>query len=58
MIIETLCSSCHRFFTRIRPERRGGRAASYCSHRCRQAAYRDRVTIARWRQDDQQQSNA
>jgi hypothetical protein len=46
MIVETLCSSCRHYFSRVRSSKGGGRAAQYCSQRCRQAAYRDRVTIA------------
>jgi len=46
MIVETKCSYCFHYFTRIRSSKGGGRSAKYCSNRCRQAAYRDRVTFA------------
>ena len=47
MIVETLCSYCHHYFSRVRSSTGGGRTAKYCSPRCKQAAYRDRVTFAR-----------
>jgi hypothetical protein len=42
MMVETFCSYCLHTFSRMRSSRAGGRRARYCSHRCRQAAYRVR----------------
>jgi hypothetical protein len=49
MIVETLCANCKRYFSRIRSPKGGGRAARYCSERCKQAAYRNRMTFAKIR---------
>lgn len=49
MLVETLCAHCHRYFSRMRSSKADGRTARYCSPRCKQAAYRDRVTFARMR---------
>ncbi|HLH80525.1 MAG TPA: hypothetical protein VKV29_09620 [Chthonomonas sp.] len=47
MTVETLCGYCHRYFERVRSPKGGGRAARYCSPRCKQAAYRDRLIWAK-----------